>query len=77
MKALKEIQKFQSSTELLIRKLPFQRLVWEILQQEHGCHHIQAGAVLALLEATEACIIQLMEDTNLCAIHTKQIMILP
>ena len=32
MKALKEIKKFQSSTELLIWKLPFQRLVWEILQ---------------------------------------------
>ena len=32
MKALKEIKKFQSSTELLIRKLPIQRLVKELIQ---------------------------------------------
>ncbi|MBA0871045.1 hypothetical protein Goshw_020603, partial [Gossypium schwendimanii] len=30
--ALREIQKYQKSTELLIRKLPFQRLVREIAQ---------------------------------------------
>ena len=34
MKALKEIKKFQSLTKLLIQKLPFQRLVWEILKAQ-------------------------------------------
>ena len=47
------------------------------MQKEHGDHRIQAGAVLALHEVTEAYIIHLMEDTNLCAIHAKCVMILP
>ena len=46
------------------------------MQKEHGDHQIQAGAVLALHEATEAYIICLMEDKNLCAIHAKHVMIL-
>ena len=49
----------------------------EIFQKEHGDHHIQAGAVLALHEATESYIICLLEDTNLCAIHAKHVTILP
>ena len=46
MKALYEIWWYQKMTELLIPKLPFLQLVWEILQWEQGFHHIQAGAVL-------------------------------
>ena len=57
--------------------MPFLQLVKEVLQQEHGDHHIQAGAVLALHEATEAYIIWLLEDTKLCVIHAKCITILP
>ena len=68
-KTLREICHYQKSTELLIPKLPFLCLVWEILQREHGFHHIQMGAVLVLHEATEAYVIFLMEDTNLCTIH--------
>ena len=71
MKALRQIPCFQKSTKLLIPKLPFLQLVKEILQQEHGDPHIQAGAVLALHEATEAYIIWLLEYTNLCTIHAK------
>ena len=67
--ALREFRRFQKSTELLIPKMPFLRLVKEILQRDHGDHHTQAGAVLTLYKATEAYIIQLLEDTNLCAIH--------
>ena len=52
--ALREIRTFQKSTELLIPKAPFFRLVQEILQKEHGDHQIQAGAVLVLHEATES-----------------------
>ena len=56
--------------------MPFLRLVKEILQRDHTDHHIQAGAVLALHEATEAYIIWLLENTNLCAIHAKCISVL-
>ena len=75
--ALCEIQKFQKSMELLIPKTSFLRLVREILQIEHRDHHIQAGVVPALHEATESYLICLLEDTNLCAIHTKHVTILP
>ena len=51
---LSEIRKFQKSTELLIPKMPFLRLVKEIIQRDHGDHYIQMGAVLALHKATEA-----------------------
>ena len=57
--------------------MPFLRLVREILQKEQPLHLIQAGAVLTLLEAAESYLIRLMEDTNLCAIHTKRVTILP
>ena len=76
-KALREICRFQKSTELLIPKLPFLRLVQEILQNKHGWHHIKAGAVLVLHEATKAYLIWLFKDTNLCAIHSKCVTILP
>ena len=57
--------------------MPFLQLVKEVLQQEHRDHHIPAGAVLALHEATEAYIIWLLEDTNLCTTDAKCIIILP
>ena len=77
IKASWEIRRFWKFTELLIPKLPFLRMVCEILQRDHSCHHIQAGAVLALHEATEAYLICLLEDTNLCAIYAKHVTILP
>lgn len=75
--ALREIRKFQKSTELLIRKLPFQRLVREIAQDY--CHDLrfQSSAILALQEAAEAYLVGLFEDTNLCAIHAKRVTIMP
>ncbi|RWW28394.1 hypothetical protein GW17_00007141 [Ensete ventricosum] len=66
-----EIRKYQKSTELLIRKLPFQRLVREIAQD------FKSHAVLALQEAAEAYLVGLFEDTNLCAIHAKRVTIMP
>ena len=64
-------------TELLIPKMLFLRLVREILQKEHAFHLIQAGAISALHGAVESYLIRLMEDINLCAIHTKRVTILP
>jgi histone H3 len=75
--ALREIRKYQKSTDLLIRKIPFQRLVKEIAQDHRADLRFQTSAVLALQEAAEAYIVSLFEDTNLCAIHAKRITIMP
>ena len=75
--ALREIRKYQKSTELLIRKLPFQRLVREIAEDFKTGIRFQSIAVLVLQEATEAYIVGLFEDTNLCAIHAKRVTIMP
>ena len=71
--ALREIRKFQKSTELLIRKLPFQRLVREIAQDFKTDCRFQSTAILALQEASEAYLVGLFEDANLCAIHAKRV----
>ena len=74
--ALREIRKYQKSTELLIRKLPFQRLVREVAQDFKNDLRFQGSAVMALQEAAEAYLVSLFEDTNLCAIHAKRVTIL-
>ena len=76
--ALREIRRFQKSTEMLIRKLPFQRLVREIIQLDLKKDlRVQSAAVGALQEAAEAYLVSLFEDTNLCAIHAKRVTIMP
>ncbi|KAL6842615.1 hypothetical protein ACP4OV_027459 [Aristida adscensionis] len=75
--ALREIRKYQKGTEMLIRKLPFQRLVREIAQDFKIELRFQSHAVLALQEAAEAYMVALFEDTNLCAIHAKRVTIMP
>ena len=74
--ALREIRKYQKSTELLIRKLPFQRLVREVALACKSDVRFQSAAVLALQEASEAYLVGLFEDTNLCAIHAKRVTIM-
>ena len=81
--ALMEIRKYQKSTDLLIKKLPFQRLVREIaldiLPQTgfKGEIRFQSQAIMALQESAEAYLVGLFEDSNLCAIHAKRVMIMP
>ena len=82
--ALKQISQYQKSTELLIRKLPFQRLVREIASDSEviksplcGKVRFQSAAIMALQEATEAYLIGLFEDSNLCAIHARRVTIMP
>ena len=82
--ALKEIRRYQKSTELLIRKLPFQRLVREIATDRDvvpghmiGKLRFQTDAIKALQESCEAYLVGLFEDTNLCAIHAKRVTIMP
>jgi histone H3 len=75
--ALREIRRYQKSSDLLIRKLPFQRLVREIAQQYQDDLRFQSTAVLALQEAAEAYLVSMFEDSNLCAIHAKRVTIMP
>ena len=76
--ALREIRKYQKSTDLLIRKLPFQRLVREISADFlMADDRFQSTAMLALQEASESYMIGLFEDTNLCAVHSNRVTIMP
>ena len=75
--ALREIRKYQKSTDLLLLKLPFQRLAREIAQNVRGDLRFQATALAASQEASEAFLVGLMEDTNLCAIHARRVTIMP
>ena len=76
--ALREIRRYQRSTELIFRKLPFQRFVREVAQdyayfgKDDPGLRFQGSAVLALQEAAEAYLVGLFEDTNLLAIHAKR-----
>ncbi|EGR27729.1 hypothetical protein IMG5_014680 [Ichthyophthirius multifiliis] len=74
--ALREIRKYQKSTDLLIRKLPFQRLVRDIAHEFKAELRFQSSAILALQEASEAYLVGLFEDTNLCAIHARRVTIM-
>jgi histone H3 len=78
--ALREIRRYQKTTELLIRKLPFQRLVREISEDfkiGNDFVRFQSHAICAIQEAAEAYLTSLFEDTNLCAIHAKRVTIMP
>ena len=75
--ALKDIRHYQGSTALLIRKLPFQRLVREIAQDHKTDLRFQSAAVLCLQEASEAYLVRLFDDANLCAIHAGRVTIIP
>ena len=76
--ALREIRCYQKLTELLIRKLLFQWLVREIAQDLGKMSiRFQSGAIIALQEASEAYLVGLLEDSNLCAVHAKRVTIMP
>jgi histone H3 len=75
--ALREIRKYQKQTDLLLPRLPFQRLVREIAQNCRTDLRFQASALAALQEAAEAYIQSIFEDAQLCAIHAKRITIQP
>ncbi len=86
--ALREIRKFQKSTDLLIKKLPFQRLVRKLVEDEERSQaadakespvafKVQSSALAALQEASEAYLVHVLEDSNLAAIHAKRVTIMP
>ena len=75
--ALREIRKYQKNTDLVIRKLPFQRLTREIAQEFKTDLRFQGSALLALQEAAEMYLVGLFEDTQACAIHAKRVTVEP
>ena len=75
--ALREIRRFQKSTELLMRKLPFSRLVREIAQDFKSDLRFNDNAIMALQEASEAYMVGLFEDSNKCAIHARRVTLFP
>ena len=75
--ALREIRKCQKSTDTLIKKAPFQRVVHKIPRDIKTDIRIQSTAVLALQEAAEAHLVGVFKDTNLCAIRAKRVTIMP
>ena len=75
--ALREIRRYQKSTELLIRQAPFRRLVREIMDDFQTGLRVAPQAFKALQEAAEAYLVGLFEDVNLCAIHAKRVTIMP
>lgn len=83
--ALREIRRYQKSTDLLIQKLPFARVVREVADDFVTSVYAggsgaglrwQSSAILALQEATEAYMVHLFEDANLCAIHARRVTIM-
>ncbi|XP_076862395.1 histone H3-like centromeric protein A isoform X2 [Brachyhypopomus gauderio] len=78
MRALMEIRKYQKSTDLLLRKGPFSRLVREVCQMFSRENMMwQVYALMALQEAAEAFLVRLFSDANLCAIHAKRVTLFP
>ena len=75
--ALREIRRFQKSTEPLIRPGPFARLIREIMLDFRADLRLQKNAASALQEASEAYLVGLMQDSNLCAIHGKRVTVQP
>ena len=76
-RALMEIRRYQRTHDLLLRKLPFHRLVREISQDFKTDLRWQSSAIMALQEASEAYLVGLFQDTLLCAIHAKRVTLFP
>ena len=75
--AMRQIKKFQKSTNMLLRKAPFQRLVRELAGNYKDNLRFASSAVAAIQEATESYVVSLLSDTNLCAIHSRRVTIMP
>ena len=75
--AIREIKRYQKSTKLLLRKLPFQRIVRKIANERKKDVRFQASAIEALQEATESFLVQMFEDSYLLALHANRVTLMP
>ncbi|KAK8753120.1 hypothetical protein OTU49_002646 [Cherax quadricarinatus] len=75
--ALQEIRHYQKRTELLVPKLPFSRVVREILSEQGRELRFQTLALMALQEAAESYIVAIFEMANLCSIHARRVTVYP
>lgn len=75
--ALREVRKYQHTTELLIARAPFRRLVKEIVETFKDTMRMRSSALEAIHEATEAYIVGVLGDANLCTIHAKRVTLYP
>ena len=85
--ALHEIHRYQQSTESLIRRTPFNKLIKEISQKYRICPngpgipsvqvYFQSTALAALQQAAENYLVGLFEDVNLLAVHAKRVTVMP
>ena len=76
-RALREIWFYQKSTALLLRHVPFLRLVREVAQDFKTDLRFTANAAYTLQCASEDYLVRLFEDSNLCAIHARRATIMP
>lgn len=75
--ALRDIRRYQGTTDLLIPMAPFRRLAMGLALVICPGLRFQGTALLALQEASEAHLVQVFEDSNLCALHAKRVTLLP
>lgn len=75
--ALREVKKYQKSTDLFLRRLPFSRLVRELSQDYKTGLRFQASAIDALLEASEYHLLSLLADAHLCTQFAKRKTVMP
>jgi histone H3/H4 len=76
--ALREIRHFQKTTHFLIKRAPFARLVRETVASVTASKlRIGSSALQAIQEATEAYMISLLSDTNMCALHARRVTAMP
>lgn len=71
--ALREIRKYQRSSDNVIRKLPFQRLVRDIAYDYMPESRFQPSALQAMQECCEIYLTGLFEDSQLCCLHAKRV----
>ncbi|MDC0366876.1 NFYB/HAP3 family transcription factor subunit [bacterium] len=76
-RALREIRRFQKSTDLLLRRLPFQRSVRECVRSNNDGLRIQGAALLTLQQAAEDFLASTLQKANLIAIHSKRVTVMP
>lgn len=74
---LREVRRYQNSTDFLIAKAPFRRLVREIVSNLKESFRMSPTCVEALQESTELYVTSVLADANLCTLHANRVTIYP